>query len=266
VSNFLYLAVAAIFVLVIAGFVLRLIIGSAIRDQRRVAETVRQEKANWEIERQLEPLRESRQFHLDRRNKTRERVSAVRDTIPVWGAYNEPSPEAVQAYAKAQLKNNSFGISTYRILHVYEGMEKWLDRIGEYYFYLEEANCELDLAIDQHRLGKVLAKIAKLEKRDYSDAKKEKRRLKRAVAYLHACVAQQKWQLKWYINYCHLINDKAAPVRGEPFYGIRINILEQDAKKEAGPMPVARKPKGFDPVFRWSTTELGNSIHPRVYW
>jgi hypothetical protein len=256
VSNLLYLALAAIFVLIVAGFILRGIIGSAIRDQRQAAAAEAAAKTEAENEWKLKPLREKERRDNDKIQEARQHAKNARNRLPVWGKWNEEPREEVLSYLKKCLELEYDGRNMkvhgqYRIKDFHDASSS-LKQVALYYFYWEMAVHELDIARKALALEKTQSKIARLEG-DINYYHKAKKHAKQAVVFLESALAHRDWELKQYLNYCLIMHDKGW-LDTPPMEWIRTKHADTLANEMTGPRPaVVRTPQGFYPELGWDT-------------
>jgi hypothetical protein len=257
VSNLLYLAIAAIFVLAVAGFILRGIIGSAIRDQRQAATAEAAAKIEAEAERKLKPLREKERRQLEKLQETRERAKNARNRLPVWGKASDGPNEEVLAYAKKRLTLDYDGRNMkvdgqWRIYDFVDAPSWMMGYTAIHYFYVTMAEHELAIARAALAYTKTESKIARLEG-DIYHYSKGKRDAKRAVVFLESALAHRDWELKQHLNYCLILHDKGwMDYNNKHMEWIRDRHARKLAEELTGPRPaVVKTPRGFYPELSW---------------
>jgi hypothetical protein len=164
------------------------------------------------------------------------------------------SPNARQRLEQQKL----WGLSSWDVRYIkdYADAPLWLDTIAGHYLILEQVQWELLIAKAELKAERVAAEIAKLEsdRDDYHYAKQERKRAKKAVAFLKADLAYSKWGIRKYLGYCINMHKDGAPGRRDaaPFNNIKAGLAEKRAMADAGPEPVIPKPpKGFRRQLCW---------------
>ena len=261
---------ASIGIYVIAAFfallALRFVISAGIRDARLSAKSRHSIADAAEEMRRLRPLEERKQRCVDDRRKAREHATETRAKLPVWGKYNEPTEE-VLAYARRCLKNEEGKIiRAWRVIE--SGTAGNLSEIAIYYFLFDMAHEELAIARAHLEVARVSAKEAKVRGYKRREARKDKRRAKKAVAFLTARYEASAWEVRKRVNLDIIMHDERCALGRDAgqWNGIRWDLAQRRALEETGPAPVIPKPpKHFDHALQWSTTELGDYVYSR-WW
>ena len=258
----LHISIAAIVLAAIVGYcILRAAVGSAIRDQRRVAAAEVAAKTESETERKLKPLRDKESRQLKKLREARQHAKDARNRLPVWGKPSDGPREEVLAYARKRLALNYDGSNAkvpgqWRIKDFVDAPVWMLGDAAIHYFYVTMAEHELAIARAVLALAKTEAKIARLEG-DIHHYSKGKRDAKRAVVFLKSALAHRNWELKQHLNNCLILHDKGwLKDRNAPMEWIRAFHALKLADEQTGPRPaVVETPRGFYPALRWELEE-----------
>jgi hypothetical protein len=259
----LHISIAALVLAAIFGYcILRGVIGSAIRYQRREAAAEAAAKTEAETERKLKPLRDKERRQLEKLQETRRHAKNARNRLPVWGKSSEGPREEVLAYAKKCLTLNCDGSNMkvryqWRIYDFVDAPSWMMNYAAMHYFFVTMAEYELAIARAVLANTKTETKIAKLEG-DIYHYYKGKRAAKQAVVYLESALAHRNWELKQHLNYCIILHDKGwLNYNNNAAMGWnRDRHASKLADELTGPRPaVVETPRGFYPELRWDLDE-----------